>query len=151
MSKRYGIATMWAELAQSLFSKPATVLYPVERLTPPERFRGRLLFDADSCMLCGLCARDCPGDVINVVRRRVEREDGKKELVGHLEFEMDRCIFCGQCETSCNSNSITFSGDFEMAQADRQLFNVRQEESDRADKCELDDEDKEEGAGDGKE
>ena len=143
MSKRYGIGVMWMELARSLVNKPATVLYPVQRLTPPERFRGRLLLDTNACMLCGLCARDCPGDVIKVVRRRIEREDGTKELVGHLEFEMDRCVFCGQCATSCNSGAISFSNEFEFAQPQRQLFNVQHAEDDRGDKCELPEEERE--------
>lgn len=142
MSKRFGIGAMWQELARSLMSKPATVLYPLERLETPERFRGRLILDTSTCMLCGLCARDCPGDVIKVVRRRIEREDGKKELVGHLEFEMDRCIFCGQCAESCNSNSITFTNEFEFAQPQRQLFSVRQVEPERADQCPLPEEER---------
>ena len=68
MTKRLGIGAMLQELMGSLlFRKRATVLYPIERLEPPERFRGRLLYDADTCTLCGLCARDCPGMVIKVV------------------------------------------------------------------------------------
>ncbi|MCD6359558.1 MAG: 4Fe-4S binding protein [Armatimonadetes bacterium] len=143
MTKRFGIGAMWQDLARSLMSKPNTVLYPIERLEPPERFRGRLILDTSTCVLCGLCARDCPANVITVVRNRVEREDGTKELVGHLEFEMDRCIFCGQCAESCNSNSITFTNEFEFAQTDRQLFSVRQVEPDHADQCDLPDEERE--------
>ena len=143
MGKRYGIGVMWTELAASLFSKPATVLYPVERLETPERFRGRLHLNTSTCTLCGLCERDRPCEVIEVVRERVEGPDGKKRLVGHLEFKMDRCIFCGQCELSCNSNSITFSNEFEMAQADKELFNVYVDDRQRADTCEVSTEDEE--------
>lgn len=146
MAKRYGIGVMWTELAASLLSKPTTVLYPVERLPIPERFRGRLHLDTNSCTLCGLCERDCPCDVIEVVRERVEGPDGKKQLVGHLEFKMDQCIFCGQCELSCNSNSITFSNEYEMAQPDKELFNVYVDDRLRADTCELSDEDAAEAA-----
>lgn len=123
MSKRLGIGVMFTEIMKSLLvEKRATVLYPIERLTPPERFRGRLHYDAKSCILCGLCARDCPGFVIKVVRTKVEKEDGTVERGGHLEFEMDRCIFCGQCAESCDKGSITFSHDFELAQGDRAAF-----------------------------
>ena len=123
MARKLGIAAMAMEMMESLLvKKPATVVYPVERLKPGERFRGRLRYDPSDCNLCGLCQRDCPADVIKVVRKRVENEDGTKELTGHVEFEMDRCVFCGQCAYSCNRGSITFTGDFELAQPDREMF-----------------------------
>ncbi len=123
MARKLGIGAMAMELMQSLLvEKPATVLYPVERLEPPERFRGRLRYDPESCTLCGLCQRDCPAGVINVVRKRVEREDGTKKLTGHVEFEMDRCIFCGQCAHSCRQGAISFTREFELAQPRRELF-----------------------------
>ncbi len=125
MARKFSIAAMSMELMESLLvRKPATVMYPIERLSPPDRFRGRMVYDPGTCTLCGLCQRDCPADVIKVIRKRVEREDGKKETVGHVEFEMDRCIFCGQCAYSCNSGSITFSKEFELAQPTRDLFMV---------------------------
>lgn len=128
MARKFTIASMAMELMESLLvRKPATVMYPVERLTPPERFRGKMVYDPDACNLCGLCQRDCPADVIKVVRKRVEREDGKKETVGYVEFEMDRCIFCGQCAYSCNSEAITFSTEFELAQGKREDFMMREE------------------------
>jgi len=123
MTKRLGIGAMVQELMGSLlFRKRATVLYPIERLEPPERFRGRLHYDTSKCTLCGLCARDCPGMVIKVVREKIEKEDGSVERGGHLEWEMDRCIFCGQCAESCPKGAITFSHDFELAQPDRESF-----------------------------
>jgi formate hydrogenlyase subunit 6/NADH:ubiquinone oxidoreductase subunit I len=131
---------MAMELMESLLvRKPATVMYPVERLTPPDRFRGRMVYDPEDCSLCGLCQRDCPADVIKVVRKRVEREDGSKETVGHVEFEMDRCIFCGQCAYSCHQGSITFSKEFELSQADRKDFMMKEETQEVDDEeCDLD-------------
>ena len=121
--KRLSVGAMFSEIMKSLLiEKPATVLYPVQRLTPPERFRGRLHYDQEACTLCGLCARDCPGMVIKVVRTKVAKEDGTVERGGHLEFEMDRCVFCGQCAQSCNQGAISFSHDFELAQPDREAF-----------------------------
>ncbi len=140
MARKFSIASMAMELMGSLLvRKPATVMYPVERLTPPERFRGKLLYDPSDCSLCGLCQRDCPADVIKVVRKRVEREDGKKETVGHVEFEMDRCIFCGQCAYSCHQGSITFTNEFELAQGKREGFMMQEETQEVEDEeCDLD-------------
>lgn len=141
MAGKPGIAAMAMQLMESLLiTKPATVMYPVERLAPPERFRGRMRYEPADCTLCGLCQRDCPADVIKVIRKRVEREDGTKELTGHLEFEMDRCVFCGQCEYSCNKGSITFTREFELAQGDRAMFmeDTTQEVDDEG--CDIDEE-----------
>jgi len=41
MAHKFSIAAMAMELMESLLvRKPATVMYPIERLTPPDRFRG---------------------------------------------------------------------------------------------------------------
>ena len=140
MARKFRIAAMAMELMASLLvRKPATVMYPIARLATPDRFRGRMKYDPNTCSLCGLCQRDCPADVIKVVRKRVEREDGKKETVGHVEFEMDRCVFCGQCAYSCNSGSITFTKDFELAQPQRQLFMMKGESAEVDDEaCDAD-------------
>lgn len=123
MPKLLSVGAMFGELMQSLFvKKRATVLYPVERLEPPERFRGRLHYNVAGCVLCGLCARDCPGDVIKRVKKTLTAEDGSTYEGWALEFEMDRCIFCGQCAQSCRKGNITFSHDFELAQPDREAF-----------------------------
>ena len=45
-------AKMLGELLRSLFRRPATVLYPFERLEVPDRFRGRVAFDP--LMLTGM-------------------------------------------------------------------------------------------------
>ena len=140
MARNLGIAAMAMELMESLLlRKPATVMYPIERLSPPERFRGRLRYDPSECSFCGLCQRDCPADVIKVVRKRVEKEDGTKEMTGHLEFEMDRCVFCGQCAYSCNKGSITFTREFELAQGSRDLFMMKSESANVDDEeCDVD-------------
>ena len=123
MSKRLSIGAMFTEVMKSLLvEKRATVLYPIERLAPPERFRGRLHYDADKCTLCGMCERDCPGFVIKRVKRTLTADDGSTYEGWALEFDMDRCVFCGQCEQSCPKSAITFSREFELAQADRAAF-----------------------------
>ena len=50
---------MWLTL-KTLFSKPATVIYPVEKEIPVPRARGVIALDTDACTVCMLCARECP-------------------------------------------------------------------------------------------
>ena len=39
----------------SLFKKPETVLYPVEKKEAPAGLKGHIVNDADVCILCGIC------------------------------------------------------------------------------------------------
>lgn len=44
----------------SLFKKPETVLYPVEKKEAPAGLKGHIVNDVDVCILCGICQRRCP-------------------------------------------------------------------------------------------
>ncbi len=114
-----GLGVMVKELLSHLFAKPATVLYPFDRLQPPERFRGRLIWNDDLCIRCNMCVRDCPCDVLELV----EREDGALDAKGKpkkdLVAQMYRCCFCGQCEWVCPKDCIRFERVFELAHADK--------------------------------
>lgn len=119
-----GLGVMVKELLSNLFAKPATVLYPFDRLEPPERFRGRLIWNDDLCIRCNMCVRDCPSEVLEFV----EREDGALDAKGKpkkdLVAKMYRCIFCGQCEWVCPKDAIRFERVFELAQADKHTLQM---------------------------
>ena len=119
-----GLGVMVKELLSNLFAKPATVLYPFDRLEPPERFRGRLIWNDELCIRCNMCVRDCPAEVLDLV----EREDGALDAKGKpkkdLVAKMYRCIFCGQCEWVCPKDAIRFERVFELAQADKHTLQM---------------------------
>ena len=48
--------------------------------------------DADACIGCGICAKNCPVDAI------VEINDGKKSV---FAIEQENCIKCGNCIDAC--------------------------------------------------
>jgi ech hydrogenase subunit F len=48
--------------------KPATRLYPFEVREPFKEFKGRLVFNPENCILCGLCQKKCPPDAITVTK-----------------------------------------------------------------------------------
>lgn len=58
------------------------------------------LIDPEKCALCGLCARICPGGVLDL------EEQG---VAVHQE-RMFGCIGCGHCATVCPSGAILVSG-----------------------------------------
>jgi len=113
------VGVMFKELMSHLFKKPATVLYPLQRLDPPERFRGRLIWDDTECIRCSMCVRDCPCDVLELVERDDGSVDDKGKPVRDLVAIMKRCIFCGQCSWVCPKDALRFERVFELAQADK--------------------------------
>ncbi|MFR8335428.1 MAG: 4Fe-4S binding protein [Eisenbergiella massiliensis] len=70
---------------KNLFSKPATRPYPEQPREYPDRTRGHVEIDIDTCVLCGLCSRKCPTGAITVDHRQT------------WEIQRFGCIQCGCC------------------------------------------------------
>jgi formate hydrogenlyase subunit 6/NADH:ubiquinone oxidoreductase subunit I len=108
MAKLRAIA-MLPELIRNFFHKPNTVKYPFEHLTPPPDFRGKMVWEADKCIGCQACVRDCPTGVIDIIKAE---PDVKKF---NVTYRMYLCIFCGQCVDSCPVDCIHWTSQFELA------------------------------------
>jgi len=108
-----------------LFQKPATNLYPAEKLDMPEKFRGKLKFYSEKCIGCKLCMRDCPTDAIVIVKTP------ESKLEAHIDLA--KCIYCAQCVDVCPKKALESTKDIELAQLDRQklkiVFNAESEKS----------------------
>jgi formate hydrogenlyase subunit 6/NADH:ubiquinone oxidoreductase subunit I len=88
-------------LVDALFSRPETVQYPYCPVSLPEGFRGVIEFDAECCIGCGLCVRDCPANALELTRESRE--------VYQLRYFPTRCAFCGQCQSTCPRGAISHS------------------------------------------
>jgi formate hydrogenlyase subunit 6/NADH:ubiquinone oxidoreductase subunit I len=111
------IGTLFQDIVESFFKKPATRLYPVERIAPPQRYRGILSYIPSACTGCGLCVKDCPSDAIELV---ILDRAAKKYVV---KYHMDRCIYCGQCVVNCKFKCISMSNqDWEHAALDKNFM-----------------------------
>ena len=114
---------MIKEVLGQLFRKPATNLYPAEKLDMPDKFRGKLKFFPEKCIGCKLCMRDCPTDAI-VIKKT---EDNKFEAY----IDLAKCIYCAQCVDVCPKKALESTKDVELAQLDRGklkiVFNERSE------------------------
>jgi len=108
------------EALAQLFRKPATLKYPVERMTVPEECRGRPVRDMRKCVGCGLCSRLCPSGAIEMIGRGLQSE---------IKHYVDRCMFCGQCAESCPRNAITMTAEYELAgfNRSRMLYEYKRE------------------------
>jgi len=97
------MGTMLKDILESFFKKSATQLYPVEKIAPPQRYRGELFFDPKLCTGCSLCVKDCPSKAIElVILDRVA-----KRFV--MKYHRDRCVYCGQCVVNCKFKCIGMS------------------------------------------
>lgn len=111
------IGTMFQDIVESFFKKSATQLYPVERVAPPERYRGVLSFDPSLCTGCRLCVKDCPSNAIELFIL----DRAAKQYV--VKYHMDRCIYCGQCMVNCKFSCIDMaSQDWEHAALNRDFM-----------------------------
>ena len=99
---------------EALFSKPETTAYPGVSPILPVSYRGSVRINAENCMGCGLCVRDCPAAALAL------EKDSKHSF--RLIHYRDRCAYCGQCELSCKFNAIYLDNSYKEASAERKDF-----------------------------
>ena len=86
---------------KNLFSKPATRPYPLQSRKYPERTRGHVQIDIDQCILCGLCAKRCPADALQVDRAK-----------GTWSIYRFGCIQCASCVVNCPKKCLSMGGSY---------------------------------------
>jgi NADH-quinone oxidoreductase subunit I len=98
------------------FSKPVTVQYPDERLPISDRYRGKHKMVQGGCRGCGLCAKVCPVDCIEI-----EFERHMKRVLEWKTFTIDynKCVFCGLCTEACPAESLVMTQEFDLSTEDR--------------------------------
>lgn len=113
-----------------LLKKPATNLFPAKNLPPsitefleavaagkatinppvptPKNFRGKIVYDRDTCIGCKMCSRVCPANAIEFL------PDTKR-----VRIWINQCIFCSQCNLVCPKDCLHMSEEFLLATYDR--------------------------------
>ena len=119
MAKKRRLPALIKDMGSCLFKKPFTQEYPFVKVQAPEGYRGRHTFDREKCISCGLCARDCPANAIELVEVSGKRMPS---------FYLDRCIFCYLCEEGCPREAIKLSTNFEMSTTEKDELLVTSEE-----------------------
>ena len=87
--------SMWRSSLRNLVSKPATKLYPSVPANLADGTRGRIVYDMDKCIFCGLCERRCPTNAITMDKAN------KTQSVSRA-----RCIACKVCVDNCPTDAI---------------------------------------------
>ncbi len=80
----------------SLFKKPETVLYPVQKKEPPVGLKGHIVNDVSLCILCGMCARTCPTGAETVDKQ-----------ASTWAIDRFRCVQCASCIRACPKNCLS--------------------------------------------
>ncbi len=79
----------------SLFKKPETTLYPVQKKTPPAGLKGHIEVNPETCILCSICAKRCPCGAIEVSK------PNRTWACDHY-----RCVQCGSCVLECPKKAL---------------------------------------------
>lgn len=95
-------------LIKSMFKKPATLMYPVVPRQWQERTRGSIDNDMERCIVCGICARRCPADAIEVSRNP-----------GHWTIHRMQCIQCGECVLACPKKCLSMNNQYTEPQTEK--------------------------------
>lgn len=113
-----GMAITFAELTRSR-NNQTTVQYPDRTAVPvsealPERYRGFLEVDLDTCTGCKACERDCPIDVIKI---DLEKDETGRYMT-RFDIDMGKCMYCNICVESCPVE-VQAEGDAELSKSIR--------------------------------
>ncbi len=99
------------EAIHNLFTKPSTVEYPfkVPEMPPAPGYRGRIFYDADTCVNCGECIKVCSPMAIS---REFEDVEGGQRIT--YIIDMTSCTFCGTCQDVCETGAIRLTQDYHL-------------------------------------
>lgn len=129
------ILPLFPELIRQLFREPATNKFPAKYLPPtvtgflkdvgagktalippiptPPAFRGKIVYQNDCCIGCGLCVKVCPSHAIELI-------PGTKQI----RVWVGQCIFCSQCTSICPKGGLSMSDEFLLADENRYSENL---------------------------
>lgn len=91
----------------NIFKPTVTNKYPYVKPEIPDGYRGKINFNADLCVGCGMCMRVCSPESITKVVKNIE---GGQEIT--LNFDLGSCTFCKMCADFCARKAIEFTKEY---------------------------------------
>lgn len=92
--------------------KNITIQYPEEKVNMPERFRGIQRFFPDKCIVCDLCVKICPTDVITLTGKK-DKDNPKKKIIDTYNIDFQGCILCDFCTEVCPTDAIVMTARYD--------------------------------------
>jgi ech hydrogenase subunit F len=93
--------TMLSTVIKNLISRPDTTKYPNAAPDIPEGNRGRVDWNMESCVFCGLCEKRCPALAVSMDKSS-----------GIILLHVHRCISCGVCIDVCPKDAISMTSEY---------------------------------------
>jgi len=128
------VGLLLPEMMSHLAHKPVTRLYPFEKVTTPEGFRGTPRFKPNNCIGCKACVRDCTAEAIEIVQIPPDPsapppEPGTKNAGKKFKMilYLDRCVHCARCADVCPKDAIYLDEEFEVANFTRDALRLEME------------------------
>lgn len=102
------MSSFFKVVLQNIAKGPSTIKYPFEDSPAPEKLRGKIKHDPESCLACRLCEHVCAAGAIKI--QECEDNKGIDFVVWH-----NSCTFCGLCEFYCPTGAIHLTNDYHTA------------------------------------
>jgi ech hydrogenase subunit F len=90
------ILKMAVTALKGLFSRPATLMYPVRPAKRTPATRGHIVIDPANCITCRSCQRKCPTGAICV--------EVKEKT---WQIDRMRCVICNSCGDVCPTKCLS--------------------------------------------
>jgi hydrogenase-4 component H len=104
------------EALRAIFTGPYTSRFPSRPSPAAPRFRGKIEFDPEQCILCGACVEVCPAHARAQVDDPVRRK--RREI-----HDQEKCVYCGQCVLYCTTKEgIRHTTEYDLAQTDKEGY-----------------------------
>jgi NADH-quinone oxidoreductase subunit I len=104
------------------FQKEITMQYPEEMPKLQKRYRGCLQFEFEKCIVCGMCEKVCPNNVLHL--DTIKPEGSKKKRLMRYTIDVQYCMFCNICVENCPGKCLSFNHNFELAQYRREDIKI---------------------------
>jgi len=120
------------EAVIAVFSPRFTTRFPAEPCVVPEKYRGKPVFDNDTCIGCGACVNVCPTNALTMADDTSSASPKRT-----ITQKTDACIFCGNCSENCTTETgISLSNEWDLASLDPQSYIEKHEfELQMCEKC----------------
>ena len=91
----------------------------IDEVKGAENYRGKLSFDSNACIGCGICIRVCAAEAITKEIRPVE---GGQEI--KMNFDLTSCTFCGLCKDFCPKKAIILTDEALMISENKEDLRI---------------------------
>ena len=99
---------MTKTVLRSLFTRPATLMYPAKPAKKTANTRGHVKINPDGCITCRSCQRKCPTQAICV--------EVKEKT---WQIDQMRCVVCAVCVDVCPTKCLTMDNQYRPAMTAR--------------------------------